>query len=112
MSDVKINDQTVADSPPLGKDPVHMICPHCSHEVWTEVETKPSIYAWISGIALAIVGQVFFLNICIIFLNNHSGFFDRCIPCSCLPCCMEAFKETKHTCSNCNGLIGTVKPQL
>ena len=67
MSDVKINDQTVADSPPLGKDPVHMICPHCSHEVWTEVETKPSIYAWISGIALAIVGQVFFLNICIIF---------------------------------------------
>ena len=56
MSDVKINDQTVADSPPLGKDPVHMICPHCSHEVWTEVETKPSIYAWISGIALALVG--------------------------------------------------------
>ena len=56
MSDVKINDQTVADSPPLGKDPVQMICPHCSHEVWTEVETKPSIYAWISGIALALVG--------------------------------------------------------
>ena len=57
FEEVKINDQTMADSQPsFGRDPIQMICPYCSEEMLTKVESKPSIYAWIAGIALACVG--------------------------------------------------------
>ena len=57
MSDIKINDQTLADSQPsFGREPIQMTCPHCSKEMRTEVKSGPSIYSWIAGIALACVG--------------------------------------------------------
>ena len=57
MSDIKINDQTLADSQPsFGREPIQMTYPYCSKEMQTDVENGPSIYAWIAGIALACVG--------------------------------------------------------
>ena len=52
---VKINDSPVSQ-PRLGREPVQMICPVCSQEMTTKVEGKPSIWAWITGIALLCVG--------------------------------------------------------
>ena len=41
--EVKINHETMADSQTsLGQEPVQMICPYCSYEMWTNVESKPS----------------------------------------------------------------------
>ena len=77
--------------PPLGKTSTRMTCPYCNCLIWTRVETKPSLYAWIAGIALACVG---------------------CVLCSCLPCCMESFEETTHFCPTCNATLGSVKPRL
>ena len=51
---VKINDSPVSQ-PRLGREPVRMICPICSQEMTTKVEGKPSIWAWITGIALLCV---------------------------------------------------------
>ena len=91
FDEVTINDCSPVSQPQLGRDPVRMICPVCSQEMTTKVERKPSIYAWITGIALFCFG---------------------CVICSCIPCCMETFEETKHFCSNCDALIGTAKPQF
>ena len=55
FDEVKINDSPVSQ-PRLGREPVRMICPVCSQEMTTKVEGKPSIYAWITGIALACFG--------------------------------------------------------
>ena len=52
---VKIDDYPVSQ-PRLGREPVRMICPVCSQEMTTKVEGKPSIWAWITGIALLCVG--------------------------------------------------------
>ena len=52
---VKINDSPVSQ-PRLGRESVRMICPICSQEMTTKVEGKPSIWAWITGIALLCVG--------------------------------------------------------
>ena len=53
---VKINKCSPDTQPQLGKEPVRMICPKCSQEMTTKVEHKPSIYAWMTGIALACFG--------------------------------------------------------
>ena len=42
--------------PPLGKTSTRMICPYCESDIWTRVESKPSLWAWIAGIALVCVG--------------------------------------------------------
>ena len=70
FEEVKINDhtsscqsqeyyscQSMADfQPSFGREPIQMICPYCSEEMWTKVESKPSVYyGWIAGIALACV---------------------------------------------------------
>ena len=77
--------------PPLGKTSTRMICPYCSSKIWTRVETKPSLWAWVAGIALACIG---------------------CVLCSCVPCCLESFEETTHFCPKCNATLGSVKPRL
>ena len=50
FDEVKINDSPVSQ-PRLGREPVI-----CSQEMTTKVEGKPSIWAWITGIALLCVG--------------------------------------------------------
>ena len=55
---VKINKCSQDSQPRLGKEPVRMICPKCSQEMTTKVEHKPSIYAWMTGIALACFGYL------------------------------------------------------
>ena len=55
FDEVKINDSPVSQ-PRLGREPVRMICPICSQEMTTKMEGKPSIWAWITGIALLCVG--------------------------------------------------------
>ena len=77
--------------PPLGKTSTRMICPYCNSDIWTRVETKPSLLAWIAGIALAVIG-------CVIF--------------SCVPCCLESLEETTHFCPKCNATLGSIKPRL
>ena len=71
--------------PPLGKTSTRMTCPYCNNLIWTRVETEPSLWAWIAGIALVCVG---------------------CVLCSCfmvdVPCFMvESFEETTHFCPSC-----------
>ena len=56
FDEVKINDCSPDSQPPLGGEPVRMICPQCSQEMTTKVEHKPSTKAWIVGIALACFG--------------------------------------------------------
>ena len=77
--------------PPLRKTSTRMVCPHCECLIWTRVETKPSLWAWIAGIALFCVG---------------------CVLCSCIPCCLESFEETTHFCPKCNVFLGSFKPKL
>ena len=77
--------------PPVGRTPTRIVCPYCHTLIWTRVESKPSLWAWIAGIALACVG---------------------CVLCSCIPCCLESFQEITHFCPNCHANLGAIKPQL
>ncbi|VVC31013.1 LPS-induced tumour necrosis factor alpha factor,Reverse transcriptase domain, partial [Cinara cedri] len=68
--------------PPLGKQPVEVICPKCKAIVLTTVQEESSNTAYLCCLFLLVVG-------CTLF--------------SCLPFCMDSFKNYKHTCSRCKG---------
>ena len=41
--------------PSLTRQSTQMTCPHCNSEIWTEVETKQSIWACIAGGILCLI---------------------------------------------------------
>ncbi|XP_022176327.1 lipopolysaccharide-induced tumor necrosis factor-alpha factor homolog [Myzus persicae] len=75
--------------PPLGPRSVQLTCPTCKALVRTKVEEEASSTAFVCCMLLFIVG---------------------CFVCSCLPLCMDSFKNSKHSCPNCNAFIGLYKP--
>ena len=40
--------------PPLGRNSSQMTCPYCSEEIWTQVETKRSLWNWLACLGLCI----------------------------------------------------------
>ena len=66
---------------PLGRDPTHMVCPHCNAEIDTSIREEPSLLAWISGGILALIGCVF--------------------GCCLIPCCIPSCMNVVHSCPNC-----------
>ncbi|XP_015372845.1 PREDICTED: lipopolysaccharide-induced tumor necrosis factor-alpha factor homolog isoform X3 [Diuraphis noxia] len=75
--------------PPLGPRSVRLTCPTCKLVVTTNIEEESSTTAYVCCMLLFIIG---------------------CFVCSCLPFCMDNFKNTKHSCPNCNAFIGLYKP--
>ncbi|XP_060874979.1 lipopolysaccharide-induced tumor necrosis factor-alpha factor homolog [Metopolophium dirhodum] len=75
--------------PPLGPKSVQLICPTCKLLVMTRIEEESSSNAYFCCMLLFIIG---------------------CFVCSCLPLCMDNFKNSKHSCPNCNAFIGIYKP--
>ncbi|XP_067260886.1 lipopolysaccharide-induced tumor necrosis factor-alpha factor homolog [Chanodichthys erythropterus] len=68
--------------------PGRIICPHCMTEVLTEIEYINGLLTWLicGGLALFI-----------------------CWFCCCIPFCVDACKDVKHTCPNCKNVIRLYK---
>ena len=102
--------------PSFGRHSTQMTCPNCNFEIWTRTETKQSIWAWLAGGALCLVGYEWKLDKIYInqtiFIILFFNFFFSCCCLSCIPCCLEDFKETKHFCPKCNALLGEAKLRL
>ncbi|KNC99831.1 uncharacterized protein SPPG_05205 [Spizellomyces punctatus DAOM BR117] len=73
-------------SQPLSHHPTPTTCPHCHTPITTIVQKDPGIVAWFSSIALCFSGCVF--GCCLIPLMNDS------------------FKDSRHLCPRCMGLVG------
>eukprot|EP00088_Acartia_fossae_P004085 TRINITY_DN11746_c0_g1_i1.p1 TRINITY_DN11746_c0_g1~~TRINITY_DN11746_c0_g1_i1.p1 ORF type:complete len:152 (-),score=14.75 TRINITY_DN11746_c0_g1_i1:594-1049(-) len=73
----------------LSDGPVDLTCIHCQHHVTTRIKTKSSGLTWAICTCLCLVGV--------------------CLPCACIPFCMDKFKVTEHYCSNCGILLGKYK---
>ncbi|ODN04828.1 Cell death-inducing p53-target protein 1 [Orchesella cincta] len=71
---------------PLASKSIDVVCPHCQTSIRTSIEKRPGIMAYLSGAIMACL----------------------CCFCGCclIPCCIEECMEVKHTCPNCDGLIG------
>ncbi|XP_022169987.1 lipopolysaccharide-induced tumor necrosis factor-alpha factor homolog [Myzus persicae] len=81
--------QNPENIPPLGKRPVMLTCPRCKQQVMTIVNTQTSSTAYICCLLMIIIG---------------------CYICSCVPLCMNSFKNRQHSCPLCNAFIGLYKP--
>ena len=44
---------------PVGPASTHTNCPHCHAEINTTVVSTPSIWAYVSGAAIALIGSLF-----------------------------------------------------
>lgn len=75
--------------PPLGPTSVQLTCPTCKSLVTTRIEEESSSTAYLCCMLLFIVG---------------------CCVCSCIPFCMDNFKNCKHSCPSCGSFIGIYKP--
>ncbi|CAL8125533.1 unnamed protein product [Orchesella dallaii] len=71
---------------PLASKSIDVVCPHCQTSIRTSIAKRPGIMAYLSGAIMACL----------------------CCFCGCclIPCCIEECMEVKHTCPNCEGLIG------
>jgi len=74
---------------PVGPEPAHLTCPHCQAVVDTTVKSSPSLWAWISGLALFAAGC-------------WAG-------CCLIPCCMDGCMDKEHTCPSCKAHIGSYR---
>lgn len=75
--------------PPLGDRSVEVTCPTCKAVVLTRVDEEASSGAYLCCMLMFIVG---------------------CALCSCVPFCMDNFKNYKHSCPRCNAFIGSYRP--
>merc|ERR1712071_521740 len=71
---------------PVGPASTHTNCPHCHAEINTTVVSTPSIWAYVSGAAIALIGC--WLGCCLI------------------PCCIDDCMDKRHSCPNCKGHVG------
>merc|ERR1711963_125141 len=72
----------------LGPDPVNITCQNCHAQGRTITETESS------GSAYILAGVMCFFG---------------CIPCCLIPFCMDSMKDTIHSCSKCNAIVGKYK---
>jgi len=77
--------------PTFGHRPVKMICPHCQADITTRTDSEPSALAWIICGVLCFVG---------------------CIPCCCIPFCVDSLNQVTHTCPSCKNTLGRYKGGL
>jgi len=70
----------------LNENPLCMMCPHCQQQTVTKVEFVTS---WMTHL---MAGMLCLMCWC---------------PCAVLPYCTDCLKDVVHTCSKCNGYIGT-----
>ncbi|XP_051757490.1 LITAF domain-containing protein [Ctenopharyngodon idella] len=68
--------------------PGRIICPHCMTEVLTEIEHLSGLLTWLICGGLTIFA---------------------CWLCCCIPFCVDACKDVKHTCPNCKNVIRVYK---
>ncbi|NP_001139042.1 uncharacterized protein LOC559480 [Danio rerio] len=68
--------------------PGRITCPHCLTEVITETEHVSGLMAWLICGTLALF---------------------VCWLCCCIPFCLDACKDVKHTCPNCRNIIRIYK---
>ncbi|XP_061177376.1 lipopolysaccharide-induced tumor necrosis factor-alpha factor homolog [Saccostrea echinata] len=66
-----------------------MVCPYCSSQISTSVEYESGALTWLSAGILCIFGC--WLGCCLI------------------PFCMPDLQDVKHTCPNCNKLVGVYR---
>ena len=71
----------------FGPDRVKMQCPKCSVLVWSRVETKESVLAWI-------ICGILFMSAC--WLRCHL-----------LPCLLDRFKDVQHDYPNCEAFLSS-----
>jgi len=74
--------------PTFGPRAVKMICPHCRADITTWTVSEPSVMSWIICLGLCFFG---------------------CIPCCCIPFCVDSFNQVTHTCPNCKNTLGRYK---
>lgn len=88
ISNAKIT--SIKIEPPLGRHPTTLpSCPHClATHIMTRTSTYPSYETWLMCLGLLLV----FWPVCWV------------------PLVMDTAKRTDHTCSQCHGVLGTVKP--
>ncbi|XP_016369677.1 lipopolysaccharide-induced tumor necrosis factor-alpha factor homolog [Sinocyclocheilus rhinocerous] len=68
--------------------PGRITCPHCMTDIITEIEYMNGLLTWL------IFGSL------VIFV---------CWLCCCIPFCVDACKDVKHTCPNCKNIIHIYK---
>jgi len=71
---------------PLGKLPVHRVCPTCNKEGLTTVKSSIQLKGWL---------LILFLGLC-----------------GLIACCQDGWHEFKHKCSYCGFSFGSFEPQL
>ncbi|KAJ8299554.1 hypothetical protein KUTeg_023614 [Tegillarca granosa] len=69
-----------------GPDPQLIQCPHCSTQVTTTVMTEAGAITWLASGLICLVGC--WLGCCLI------------------PFCINDLQDVKHTCPNCNRVVG------
>uniref|UniRef100_L7M5P1 Putative possible membrane-associated motif in lps-induced tumor necrosis factor alpha factor n=1 Tax=Rhipicephalus pulchellus TaxID=72859 RepID=L7M5P1_RHIPC len=68
----------------LTATPMQMRCPHCGHEVMTLTKKTTGLCTYIM------------VGVCCFF----------CLPCFWVPFVVDAWKDTTHSCPNCNITLG------
>jgi len=77
--------RTIVSVIPVGSTSTHLTCPNCNAVIDTTVSSSPSIWAWVSGAALFLMGC-------------WAG-------CCFLPCCIDGCMDKEHSCPNCKAHI-------
>ncbi|GJQ79517.1 hypothetical protein Trydic_g16366 [Trypoxylus dichotomus] len=76
----------VGAPPQFGPHSQPTTCPHCRSQILTKVEVETSTRTHIMAILLCAL---------------------LCLPCMCLPYCMDSCKNKNHYCPNCGAFLGT-----
>ncbi|CAF3610542.1 unnamed protein product [Rotaria sordida] len=77
-----------AHAVPLGRNPIHCICPHCHQQVVTRVDYYSGSFAWLMCLLLTVIG---------------------CIPCCVIPFCATSCQDVTHICPYCSMVVGRRK---
>ncbi|KAJ8386176.1 hypothetical protein AAFF_G00176000 [Aldrovandia affinis] len=72
-----------------GDRPVQAHCPVCAQFVVTRMDYSAGMLAWLSCVALSFFGCIY--------------------GCCLIPFCVDGLKDVKHTCPNCNNILGIYK---
>ncbi|TKR57582.1 hypothetical protein L596_030266 [Steinernema carpocapsae] len=72
----------------VGEEPMQMNCKHCKEMVITRVDYTMGRFACIIVVVMLLFG---------------------CVPCACIPCCLNSCKDAMHFCPKCENYVGSYK---